>query len=633
MTTVFDPRSSQQGGNVATLANDPSRWNDFLVRSSWNNVIELAEARREVAATVSAVVGGTRRVELHHNQDGRWAVMIDDDILSTTIIMHWSSYTTDANGHRREITRGEAMSYIVHECMHVLETSEVHIPSWVTDQAHVEPFHMIVNFAEDVRIEDLGEDRVPAFANLRQKENDRLVDPNIAMWAYHDLVRRVCLPLFCDRSCSRGSAPFRAVLASDPDVAALVDACRKSFMDATYASSTDELVERLRPMYEIIAPYLPDSSGGGGDGEPCEDGEDGEPVEIEGGTNGNGDPEQDGDDTRDDDGDGDGEPDDDSNREDDSDSDSGEQSKTITHPTWGGETFVPNSPRGDWDNLVPRKDQDQPRPDYTSFDDVIEGKPIDGMSGEDDTTLVRYEADIALMRTRVVKTLRRVLQDNANGGWSTRKKSGSFDPRQSTRLALGDMRTFRKKRGARGSLDYSLVLCLDASGSVTGEVGTSIAQAGLSVYEAASKIPGLDVAICAYGSGIHMAIPFDSTLRDVHRDGSRNRVRLSSVMNACEWGVGGSTAEDFAITWGIAASRRRAAESQMIVVMTDGVPNSQYAMPGLIEGARNLGIRTGGIGVMHDAPEYHEYATSIMNIDELPGALGNLITTMMKGRK
>jgi hypothetical protein len=237
------------------------------------------------------------------------------------------------------------------------------------------------------------------------------------------------------------------------------------------------------------------------------------------------------------------------------------------------------------------------------------------------------------MKLRVVKTLRRVLQDNANGGWSTRRKSGSFDPRQSTRLALGDMRTFRKKRGARGSLDYSLVLCLDASGSVTGEVGTSIAQAGLSVYEAASKIPGLDVAICAYGSGIHMAIPFDSTLRDVHRDGSRNRVRLSSLMNACEWGIGGSTAEDFAITWSIAASRRRAAESQMIVVMTDGVPNTRWAMPALIEGARNLGIRTGGIGVMHEAPEYHEYATSIMNIDELPGALGNLITTMMKGRK
>jgi hypothetical protein len=517
--------------------------------------------------------------------------------------------------------------------MHVLETSEVRIPSWITDQAHVEPFHMIVNFAEDVRIEDLGEDCVPAFANLRQSENDRLVDPNIATWSFHDLVRRVCLPLFCERSCSRGSAPFRAVLASDPDVASLVNACRQSFMDATYASSTDELVERLRPMYEIIAPFLPSSSGGGG--EPCEDGEDtGEPIEIEGGDGGSagkGDDDQDGDDTSTDGGDGD--PDDESDRNDDGDGDRGEQSKTITHPTWGGETFVPNSPRGDWDNLVPRNEEDHSKTDYTSFDDVIEGKPIDGMDGEDDTTLVRYEADIALMKLRVVKTLRRVLQDNANGGWSTRRKSGSFDPRQSTRLALGDMRTFRKKRGARGSLDYSLVLCLDASGSVTGEVGTSIAQAGLSVYEAASKIPGLDVAICAYGSGIHMAIPFDSTLRDVHRDGSRNRVRLSSLMNACEWGIGGSTAEDFAITWSIAASRRRAAESQMIVVMTDGVPNTRWAMPALIEGARNLGIRTGGIGVMHEAPEYHEYATSIMNIDELPGALGNLITTMMKGRK
>lgn len=659
MTTVFDPRSQQSGGNIATLASDPSRWNQPLACGGWNDVFEIGTARREVAATVSAIVGGSHRIEMRHNNEGKWAVLIADDVLSTTIVMYWSRYTTDADGTRREITRGEAMSYIVHECMHVLETTEVNVPSWILDQAHVVPFHNIVNFAEDVRIEDLGEDRVPAFANLRQRENDRLVRPNVVLWAHHDLVRKVCLPLFCERSCETGARGFSRVLASDPDIARLVDECRPHFMNATYASSTDEVVERLRPMYEILAPYLPVSDGGTG-GEPDTDGDEtvtgGEPVETQGGTSSEGDgdeqaePHDAGDDgdtdekDTDEDGDGsdagdDGDTDDDGEAnggEDDSDDEDGggEQSKTITHPTWGGETFVPNSPRGDWDNVTPLEESDSDDPWGDRLDDVIEGRPIDTMGGDgSDSTLTQYESDTALTKVRVTKALRRVLQDNANGGWSTRKKAGTFDPRQSTRLALGDMRTFRKKRGARGSLDYSLVLCLDASGSVTGEVGTAIAQSGLSVYEAASKISGLDVAMCAYGSGVHVAIPFDSTIRDVHRDGSRNRGRLSSLMDACAWGVGGSTAEDHAITWAIATSRRRNAESQMIVVMTDGVPNSQHAMPTMIEGARNLGIRTGGIGVMHDAPEYHEYSTTIETIDELPIVLGSLITTMMKGRK
>lgn len=646
MTTVFDPRATMSVKGAHSLSHDPSRWDEPLAQSGWNSIVSLAKARHEVAATVSAIVGDGRRVELHHNTEGGWMVDVSN---TATIVFHWSSVTVDEYGSQRPVTRGEALVSIVHECMHLLHTDEVGFPPWIQDRAHCEAFHTMLNFAEDVRIEDLGEDSVPAFANIRLTENDRMVSPNVRLWAQHDLVRKVCLPLFAERSCTSGSSLFSAVLASDFDVATIVNASRSSFLDATYASSTAEVAERLRPMYEAIAPYLPTSNGGHG-GKGGDEGKGGEPGEGTGGdeasetggnsTNGHGDPDPDADDTDSEDGAGDG---DDTGDETDTDADGsdtddptdgsdGKQRGTISDPTWSGEKFVPNSPRGDWENLIPREEPPDSSASYYDVDEVMEGKPVSYID-DGEATLIRMESETALTKVRVVKVLRRVLQDNANGGWSTRKKAGTFDPRQSTRLALGDMRTFRKKRGARGSLDYSLVLCLDASGSVSGFVGESIARSGLSVYEAASKIPGLDVAMCAYGSGLHVALPFDSTLRDVHRDGSRNRERVSSLLDCCARGVGGSTAEDFGLTWAIATSRRRNAESQMIVVMTDGAPNDRFLMPRIIDGARATGIRTGGIGVMHDAPDYHEYATRIDNIEDLPTVLGDLITTMMKGGK
>lgn len=649
MTTNFIPQAALPTGGD-TLAADPSRWNDALAYH-YGGFHSRAIARRELAATLSAIVGGTRRIDMRHNAEGRWAVLIDDETLATTIVLHWCENTVDENGHSVPVTRGQALFTLVHEAMHVLFTSDIPIPSWLRDPAHASPFHTILNFAEDVRIEDLGEDVVPAFANIRRAENDRLLPANAQAWPSFDIVRKVCIVLFAERSCGSGASSFATRLAMEPEIARLVDECRQSFIDATNAPDTMTTSERLRPMYETLLPYLPSSGGGigpggdddtttggdGGSGEPDESGDDtitggdttpatgdGDPIDDDTNDGGDGD----GDDGTDDDGDGGKTPGDDDEEPRESDN------TTITDPRWRGETINPNAPVGDWDNHAPREvpEQDDSSPDW--FDDVIEGRPITCGWGEDGGTVVLDEDHAAstTTRLRVVKTLRRVLQDNANGGWSTRRKSGTFDPRNATRLAIGDMRTFRKKRGARGSLDYSLVLCLDASGSVSGYCGEQIARAGLSVYEAAYKIPGLDVAICSYGSGVHFGMPFDSTLRDVQRDGSRNRARLSALLAACHNGIGGSTAEDAALTWAVAASRRRSADSQMIIVMTDGVPNNRHAMPTIIDDARTTGIRTGGIGVLHDAPEYHEYATTVTDLTDLPRVLGDLITTMMKGR-
>ena len=630
-----------------TLSHDPSRWNQPLI-GGHHSVADIGAARRELASTLSAIVGGKRRIDMRYNDEGAWSVVISEEVLATTIVLCWSSFTADETGHRTQITRGQALSTLIHEAMHVLYTDEIKYPDWLQDKAHVEPFHQMLNFAEDVRIEDIGESVVPAFANMRRDDNERLLLPNVAQWPTSDIVRQVCIVLFSELSCRNGGAAFSKHATTHPEMFDLIDECRPSFDGAANSGSTLAARDLLRPMYELIAPYLPTADNPtygkptakvdpDEDGDPVDGVEDPDadevPVEVKG-TSGSGTTSGEGDPIDEDKEDGTGDGDDDGDEDTDDDDETGEkQAKTISDPSWREGTIRPDSARGDWDNLIEKEADDLPdTSDY--YDDIIEGKPIPYYRGDEGTVaLTKDEALIHNTKSRVVKTLKRVLSDNANGGWSTRKKSGVFDPRQATRLAIGDMRTFRKKRGAKGSLDYSLVLCLDASGSVGGPVGQNIARAGLSVYEAANTVYGLDVAMCAYGSGVHVGIPFDATVRDVGRDGSRNRERLSSLLDCCHRGVGASTAEDFALTWAIAASARRRAESQMIVVLTDGAPNSRYVMPKIIQGARALGIRTGGIGVMHPAPNYHEYNARVDTLEELPRVLGDLIKAMMKARR
>lgn len=646
MTTMTRPRV------IAGLQSDASRFSENLIEE-YDNIIALQRVRRELSATLSAIVGGRRRIEMRHNTEGKWAVVIDDEVLATTIVLHWSAFTADENrpGWRRYTTRGEALCTLVHEAMHVLETSDVGWPPWVKPE-HRDAFHMMLNFAEDVRIEDLGEKVVPAFRNLRHRENERLVVPNVTAWPTSPLVRQVCSVLFCEVSTQTGAAKFAPHLRNNPNIKALIDRCRAPFNFATQAADTQGVCDRLRPMYEALAPYLDgsvppppppgDDEGedegegegrGEGGGEPIEtENEGNEPGKGKGGTrddesdDDNGTSGDDADSDEEDDGDGDGGDTDDDTDPDDTDP----EDYKYTTPGGPDQEFRPNAPRGKWDEVRERDDENST---YETNNDVLNGDPIaydDGFGEADciDTTRTRVTAITA----RLVKHLRRVLQDNANGGWSTRKRSGVFDPRNSTRIALGDMRTFRKRRDAKGTLDYSLVLCLDASGSVGGTVGEAIADAGLAMYDAAARIPGLDVAVCAYGSSILYAIPFDQNVHDVFRDGSRNTRRLNALLSGCHHGLGGGTHEAEALTWAAAASRNRNAQAQMVVVLTDGAPSFRHEIPALIEDMRADGIRTGGIGVMHQPPSYHEYAVRVDSLEELPATLADLVRTMMKGR-
>lgn len=674
--------NATNNATALSLTVDPARWNEDLVR--WANEFyhhHILQAQREVAATMSAILGDGRRFILHHNAEGRWSVRIDETT-KDVIEVHWSSVTPDA-GYLRNIKRGEAVMVLIHETGHLLYTTEINRPTWC-DPAHWKTFFTVVNFAEDVRIEDRLEAAVPAFPVLRRIENDRMVMPNVHHWPHHDPVHRVSMTLFAERSCTDGSALLLPL--ATPEERHIIDASRQAFIDATQASDTQGMLDALQPMYDALLPLMQatplppapagpqptpkptdsgeptddDGTGHGGDADGEDTDETGaspgtsDDAEEEGGTSnagGGGDDDdadeydedagnegdedadeydEDGDEDADEDGEGEGDAPDDTPGDVNDYAGKGSGSGNGANLAEGtSETARPDRERGKWSQ---DRDTSVPTPDNASKiangETIVTRRPIRSREWTEDND----PAGRLLPVTRMLaKSLRRTLQDNANGGWINRRRAGAFDPASAKRLAIGDLRTFRKRSGPKGSLDYSLVVCMDASGSVGGAIGQSISDAAVTIYEAARRIDGLDVALCAYGSTVDFGIPFDGLLTDKH---AKRRDHISTRMyRNVRGGSGGGTNEVSALAWAVAVSKRRNAEAKMIVVLTDGEPASTEDVKKHIAWARHEGIATGGIGVRCAAPTYHANSTSINDVQQLPQVLGAFVRTMMKGGK
>lgn len=649
---------STNAPTIVSLTNDHARWNDPLVSHHGWSASNTARAEREVAVTMSAIVGDSRPIVTRHNSVGRWAVMIDEST-SRQITVMWSTQTANENpvaafDRLRPILRGEAVMVMIHEMGHVLFTTEIERPDWC-DPAHWREFFMVVNFAEDVRIEDCMEREVPAFAMLRKAENDRMVAPNVSQWGNVGMVRRVCSYLFAKRSCTNGAAEYAPVVNATEQ--AVIAACHDAFMEACDKPDTGSLIDTLEPMYDALLPYMDGTiqypppttrpTGGTGDEDEDEDGED------EGGSGkGTTDDEDEADDGTSGDATGDGESDEDEadggasdeDADEDDTEDDSEGDNNGTTNEYGGDPggdgaggdessnlpdkVRPDRERGKWDE--DRDETPLPKADRTS--EVIEGNFI--TTRQSTPTYVddkRASVRLSSVTRLVTKNLRRVLQDNANGGWIGRKRRGAFDAASAKRLALGDLRAFRERTGPKGSLDYSLVVCIDASGSMRGHDGYAAADAALAVYNASDKVDGLDVAVCAYGCTVDFGIPFRSTLTKAEIRKIDNA--MSRALRSVRYGASGGTNEADALVWARAVSRKRRADTQMIIVVTDGYPNSPDEASDQVTAALREGVVTGGIGIGDVDPDYHTYATSIGSSNQLPKVLGDFIRTMMKGGK
>lgn len=569
-----------------TLTNDPDSWNEPLVSdTSYYNTVDVWHAGLEVSGTVSTILGDGRHVTARHNRDSRWAVRIDDTT-KREVDMHWSCYTPDGNSVRY-IRRGEALMCICHETFHVKFTDEVIRPAYCPKH-HWASFFECVNFAEDVRIENLGEYDVPMFGILRSRENDRLLLENIHAWENMTVTRRACVAMFAQHSCSQSVlAQVAAALTSDHEVQSIVTQAESAFSVAVRSKDTNSLVLALEPVYDVLSAYYPPEPPPGGDG--------GEGGEEEGEEKG----EEEGEDT------GQG--------------GSGGDSGTDIDPD---APIRPDSERGKWG--TPRAKSDTDSVGRTVSDEALDGDALfrKHNTKPDQSQPSRVESKVGQFR----KHLRRVLQENAVGSWAGKHRRGKFSVRNARGLSLGDLRLFRQHTGASGGLDYSLVLCLDSSGSVAHMPGQVISDTGLAVLEAAKSINGLDVALCAYGSDVMGGVPFGF---DTSRSG--NSRRLYSMLAGITRGYGGGTAEEAAIMWAYSASKRRAAEQPLILILTDGYPHDQEAAKSAADVCRSAGMLTGAITIgFDDSPAYHDYHAVASHSGDIPRVTSDLIRRMMK---
>ena len=646
-----------------TLASDPARWAD---RISGESPGARMAAEREIVATASAVLGKHARIVPHHNSSGQWAVDIERAAGSRVYHLHWSSSTTNSNGsHLIPISRGEALTVLLHELFHVLYTDWVERPHWC-HPSHWQQFFGVLNMSEDVRIEDAGENEVPVFASLRKIENERLMQGNESGYAGMDSIRHVCLALYAARCVGTLAPKFVSFL--DEAERRAFDVALPDFMWACDQRSTQDLLDKLEPVYVALLPFLPPvgDSGKGGEG-GTDERSDGGDEQSEGGSDeqpqggsddqsddtsqsGGGEQSDEGDDEQSQGGDGgDDEPQEDSNersqggsgRTDEQSDDGDEQS----HGGGGGDdapsrdggitggdgeqddeqSLRPDRPRGDWDEE--RKDVSRAGKDQ--IDLLIDGSFINYADEYGHDASLKAATSVA---SRVVRSqLNRVLQHNADGSYAGRKRRGSFDVSSARRLSLGDTRVFRTKQGPRGSRDFSLVMLLDASSSVRGTCGAAIAQAGYAIKRASEQVHGLDVAVGAYGGrGMLGGIPFGST-------DAQWRI-LPAICAGVTNGRGGGTDETSAIIWARRASDIRNAEQPLIVVLTDGSPNNSVTVREEIDEARRTGIITGGIGISRRVglspvvPNYHEFYATARDLSVIPSVLAELLRTMMKAR-
>lgn len=648
---------------AGTLASDPARWADVI--SGESDTARMA-AEREIVATASAVLGKHARIVPHHNSSGQWAVDIERAAGSRVYHLHWSRVTTNSNGSFLiPISRGEALTTLMHELFHVLYTDWVERPHWC-HPAHWRDFFGVLNMTEDVRIEDAGENEVPVFATLRKIENERLMLGNESGYPQMDSIRHVALALYASR-CVGTLAPKFVSMLNEAERRAF-DASLADFLWACDQRSTQDLLDKLEPVYEALLPFLPPvGGGGGGEQQGDEQSDDGDEQSQGGGEQqgeqqgneqsddgdeqpqGSGSDEQSDDEGDDEQGGGGGHSDEGDEQSqggdggDEQSDDSDDQSDTggggSDAPSRDGgvtggqgepdesteQSLRPDRPRGDWDK--PREDVSRARKD--AIDLLIDGAFINYTDEYRDESSLKAATSVT---SRVIRSqLNRVLQHNADGSYAGRKRRGSFDVNSSRMLALGDTRVFRTKQGPRGARDFSLVMLLDASSSVRGTCGAAIAQAGYAIKKASEQVHGLDVAVGAYGGrGMLGAIPFGST--------DAQWRSLPAICAGVTNGRGGGTDETSAIIWARRASDRRNAEQPLIVVLTDGHPNSGVTVREEIDEARRSGIITGGIGISRRVglapvvPDYHEFCATARDLSVIPSVLAELLRTMMKAR-
>lgn len=195
--------------------------------------------------------------------------------------------------------------------------------------------------------------------------------------------------------------------------------------------------------------------------------------------------------------------------------------------------------------------------------------------------LQALQASVAL-RTRLQGFLQAQTQKRCSIGRHGALHHGSLH-----RLQTGNPRIFRREAEQRG-LNTAVHLLLDVSGSMSGAPITLARQACFAVAKALENIKGVNPAVTVFP-----ATASTSSVFPIMRHGQK-------VPDSFDINASGGTPLDAALWWVMQTMLPLREQRKIILIITDGVPDSTHAARQALNMAQKLGFEVYGVGIRDD---------------------------------
>lgn len=218
----------------------------------------------------------------------------------------------------------------------------------------------------------------------------------------------------------------------------------------------------------------------------------------------------------------------------------------------------------------------------------------------------------------LTRRLQVVLSHNAADQWEQRLKRGQFNSGHAHRSLKGDMKVFRKK-SAVGKADYDFCITVDMSGSQSGRE-----------KELLSSCVIASEAIERSGMGLSI-ITWDGSMR--HYKGWHSSIKSTQGIIGYDLAhAGGGTYEGYALRVAEEMIRHRLGMGRevFLITLTDGDTVAVNESEEIIRELEARGVKTIGIGVMHEAPRHYETRIRVDTGEELAHILPNLLRSIVK---
>lgn len=240
---------------------------------------------------------------------------------------------------------------------------------------------------------------------------------------------------------------------------------------------------------------------------------------------------------------------------------------------------------------------------FSESDILEEGQPSDCLSAYKERT-INHAANAGLRHE-----VRRLFENTATDGWSTKRKTGAINVSALPNIATGSDRLFKRRYEADG-IDSAVMILVDCSGSMSTRVGERRL-----IDVAADTAYTVGEALHRAGVRVGAAV-FDSELTPLAGIGVRPS-KLRDLMERID--SGGNTCDLQALRWAHSTLAKCREQRKVVIVMTDGEGAPPSYITEQVRIGQRLGVDTIAIGIQHNV-EHYINAVTVNDVSELGSA-------------